>query len=87
MRTHPRKRVATDAAALERAALAERDQPRCGVCDKPSARPLCGRCDHVLTLEQYGDPKKLATENRKGCGGCGRRGDCHNPGCPVVARG
>jgi hypothetical protein len=31
-------------AQMARASRAERDTPRCGVCDQPSPTPLCHRC-------------------------------------------
>lgn len=39
---------------------------RCGVCDQPSARPVCGKCERVLTVERFGTVAQRERERRAG---------------------
>lgn len=52
--------------ALAQASQQRQDVPRCGVCDQPSARPLCHRCEAVaVTAERFGDPAELEAERNR----------------------
>lgn len=50
------------AAHVEAAASRADTTPRCGVCDQPSASPVCRKCADVLTVERFGDPATLRQE-------------------------
>lgn len=54
---------------------AERNPHRCILCTRPSQAEACPDCLRALNSEQ-----------RRGCGGCGRRHDQHSATCPVVSR-
>lgn len=48
MSTMPRAQAYDPRRAAAAAAVVERDRPRCGVCDQPSADPLCRKCRAVI---------------------------------------
>lgn len=48
------------AAALLTRLERERDPLRCGLCDQPSARPVCRRCSAVLAGEKPRPPRRPA---------------------------